>query len=134
MNISLSVPTWLVALHRRPPAPRSLAACVEHEGRKFLVTVDLNDAYQPLRVEVSTIKRSSVIGSPAEPDWDALAEQHGVPVAAGGGGLEMCAGCGCPVDATSAAVKVVAGNLAKRIGDGCPHPAGKYLCAECSAR
>ena len=134
MNISLSVPTWLVALHRRPPAPRLLAACVEHEGRKFLVTVDLNDAYQPLRVEVSTIKRSSVIGSPAEPDWDALAGQYGVPVASGGGGLEMCAGCGCPVDVASIAVEVVAGNLAKRIGDGCPHPAGKYLCAECSAR
>lgn len=134
MNISLSVPIWFVALHRRPPAPRLLAACVEHEGRKFLVTVDLNDAYQPLRVEVSTIKRSSVIGSPAEPDWDALAEQYGVAVAPDGGGLEMCAECGCPVDVASIAVEVVAGNLAKRIGDGCPHPAGKYLCAECSAR
>lgn len=133
MNIALPF-ARLAPRHCKPSAPRSLAACVEHEGRKFLVTVDLNDAYQSLRVEVSTIKRSSVIGSPAEPDWDALAEQYGVPVAPDGGGLDMCAECGCPVDVASLDVEVVAGNLAKRIGDGCPHPAGKYLCAECSAR
>jgi hypothetical protein len=66
-------------------------------------------------------------------DWDALADQYGIPVSAEGGGLQMCAKCRQSVVSGSGkfANRVLLGNIFARIEKAYSYPAGAYLCTEC---
>jgi hypothetical protein len=68
-------------------------------------------------------------------DWDALADQYGVPASADGGGLQMCARCGQSVAPGSgrSASRTTLGDFSSRIGEGYRYPAGAYRCAKCKS-
>jgi hypothetical protein len=93
-------------------------------------------------------------------DWDALAEQYGVPICPAGDsssdgpdgcssdgscdgpnggssdGLQLCAGCGQSVAPGTGRFghRITLGNFISRVSDGYPYPAGAYLCHGCGTR
>lgn len=66
-------------------------------------------------------------------DWDALAEQSGVPVSLSGDGLQLCARCGYSVVPGDGRFfnRLKLECFAGRVAAGFRYPAGAYLCATC---
>ncbi len=66
-------------------------------------------------------------------DWDALAEQSGIPASLTGDGLQLCARCGQSVVPGDGRFfnRMKLSCFAVRLAAGFRYPAGAYLCAGC---
>lgn len=87
-------------------------------------------------LHIERVERANTITPATDPhylDWDALAEQYGVPVSPQGHGLQLCAQCGQSVAPESKrfAGRVLRSAFIARSGEDLPYPAGAYLCAVC---